>query len=92
MDVAFGASFLNACIAPALAIGFMARDAQPCFIIIIALEAARYTISMSIATTPVRGLPVSGTVRFGRHGSLSGAVVASKELCAFGEPQDKSGL
>ena len=47
---------------------------------------------MTIATTPVRRLPVIGIVRFGRHGSLSGAVVASKELCAFGEPQDKSGL
>ena len=92
MDVAFGASFLSACIAPALAIGLMARDAQPCFIIRIALEATRYTISMSIATTPVGRLPISGIVRFGRHGSLSGAVVAGKELCAFGEPQDKSGL
>ena len=90
--MAFGASFLSACIAPALAIGLMARDAQPCFIILIALEATRYTISMSIATSPVRGLPVSGTVRFGRHGSLSGAVMAGKELSAFGEPQDKSGL
>ena len=47
---------------------------------------------MTIVTTPVRRLPVSGIVRFGRHGSLSGAVVASEELSAFGEPQDESGL
>ena len=47
---------------------------------------------MTIATTTVRRLPIIGIVRFGRHGSLSGAVMAGKELSAFGEPQDKSGL
>ena len=47
---------------------------------------------MTIAMTTVRGLSIFGIVRFGRHGTLSGAVMAGKELSAFGEPQDKSGL
>ena len=91
MDVAFGASFLNACVAPAFAIGLTARDAQPRFIIIFTFDAARFTISMTIATPFVRRLPIIGTGCSGCHGFLSGAVVAGKELCTFGELQECSG-
>ena len=91
--MAFGAQFLGACIAPAIAIGLKALVAQPCFHVIFALEAARSRSPNTIAMTTVRGLSIFGNVRFGwRHGALSGAVVAGKELSAFGEPQDESGL
>ena len=52
---------------------------------------------MTIAMTIVRGLSVFAIVgeaySFGwRHGARSGAVMAGKELRAFGEPQDEAGL
>ena len=93
MDVAFGASFLRASIAPAIAIGLEALVAEPCFHVISAAEAARSRSPITTAMPTVCGLSIFGKVRFGwRHGALSGAVMAGKELRAFGEPQDESGL